>query len=159
MKKTALYLAIIAMPFLFSCNQGNNSGQSEATVKADSLAIKECFVAIDGKDTADLSFKTLTDGKIAGHLTINYNEKGKNDGEIEGKFHGDTLFVDYTFKIGNENKTIYKNPLALLKKDGKLFLGVGQIQTTLGRSFFVKDKPIDFEKGRFTFAATDCKEK
>lgn len=161
MKKSALYLAFMAMPLMFSCTQGHNSGQMDGTTtaKTDSLASKECFIAIDGKDTADLKIHNLNSGKIAGHLTINYSEKGKNDGEIEGKFSGDTLFVDYTFKIGTANQTIYKNPLALLKKDGKLILGVGQIQTTLGRSYFVKDKPISFEKGRFTFAPVDCKDK
>lgn len=115
-------------------------------------------MAIDGKDTADLSIKTMNSGKVKGKLVINYAEKGKNDGEIAGAYSGDTLFVDYTFKIGNENKTIYKNPLAFLSKDGKLILGVGQIETTLGRSYFVKGKPISFDKGRFTFAPADCKE-
>jgi hypothetical protein len=96
--------------------------------------------------------------KITGHLLINYIDKGKNEGLISGAYKGDTLFVDYTFKIGTENKTMYKNPLAFLKKDGKLILGVGQIETSMGKSYFVKGKPIDFEKGRFTFDTAVCKE-
>lgn len=155
MRKSVFYLAFLTFPVLFSCNQG---GAEQTSAKAaDSLVSQQCFVAVDGADTANLNIKTLSSGKISGDLVINFKEKGKNDGKVEGKFAGDTLFVDYTFKIGMENKTIYKNPLAFLRKDGKLVLGVGQIQTTLGRSYFVKGKPISFEKGRFTFAPVDCK--
>nr|WP_233174105.1 hypothetical protein [Pedobacter sp. ASV19] len=105
-----------------------------------------------------MKIKTLSTGKIAGKLVINYLDKGKNDGVVEGNFKGDTLFVDYTFKIGTSNPTIYKNPLAFLKKDGKLVMGVGQIETSLGKSYFVKGKPINFDKGRFVFAPVDCKD-
>ncbi|WP_316811265.1 hypothetical protein [Pedobacter heparinus] len=160
MKSTLLYLAIMALSVLFSCTQSGNkdSELKDSLAMADTMTNKQCYVAVDGKDTADLSIKTMNSGKVTGKLVINYAEKGKNDGEIAGAFKGDTLFVDYTFKIGTENKTIYKNPLALLNKDGKLILGVGQIETTMGRSYFVKGKPISFDKGRFTFAVADCKE-
>lgn len=160
MKSTPLYLAIMAIPLLFSCNQSGNKGSElkDSLAMADTMTNKQCYSAVDGKDTANLVIKTTNSGKVTGKLLINYAEKGKNDGEIAGAFRGDTLFVDYTFKIGTENKTVYKNPLAFLSKDGQLFLGVGQIETTMGRSYFVKGKPISFDKGRFTFAAADCKE-
>ena len=160
MKKTGLYLSFLALPLIFSCSQsGNKSSElkDSLTVTADTIAKKACFVAIDAKDTANLILNESDKDKITGHLVINYVGKGKNDGEISGEYKGDTLFVDYTFKIGTTNKTQYKNPLAFLKKDGKLVLGVGQIETTMGRSYFVKGKPISFEKGRFTFSPTDCK--
>lgn len=160
MKKSPLYLALLAVPLVYSCTQTGNKTTEKAdtvvTVKTDTLFEKQCFVAVDGKDTADLKLKT-SEGKVTGTLVINYAEKGKNDGQIAGEYKGDTLFVDYTFKIGKTNQTIYKNPLALLKKDGKLILGVGQIETTLGRSYFVKGMPIRFDKGRFTFAPQECK--
>ncbi|NRF41805.1 hypothetical protein [Pedobacter foliorum] len=160
MRKSALYLALIALPLAFSCTQGGNkTSELKDSTKmdtADAQVSKECFIAIDGVDTAHLNVVTSAQGKVTGGLVIKYLEKGTNDGLIAGKFSGDTLFVDYTFKIGT-NKTIYKNPLALLKKDGKLVLGVGQIETSLGKSYFVKGKPINFERGRFTFAPTECK--
>lgn len=156
MKKTVFYLAALAIPFYFGCGQGGDKTKDAATAKTDSLVKTECFKAIDGKDTADLKLNTLKSGKIKGDLLIKYQEKGANVGEVEGKFKGDTLFVDFTFKIG-ENKTQYKNPLALLKHDGKLVLGVGQIETSLGRSYFVKGKPISFDRGRFTFIPSECK--
>lgn len=161
MKKTRLYLSFLALPFVFSCTQnGNKTSESKDTLSSvsDTIANKKCYVAIDGRDTAKLTLHNNEGGKITGHLVINYLDKGKNEGEISGAYKGDTLFVDYTFKIGTANKTQYKNPLALLKKDGELVLGVGQIETTMGRSYFVKGKPISFEKGRFTFVSTDCME-
>lgn len=154
MKNPGLYLSFLAIPLMFSCNQSENK---TAELKDSSSIHKECFMAIDEKDTASLVLNHFESGKITGHLLINYTDKGKNDGEIAGTYKGDTLFVDYTFKIGTENKTMYKNPLAFLKKDGKLILGVGQIETSMGKSYFVKGKPISFEKGRFTFDPTDCK--
>lgn len=161
MKKTGLYLSFLALPLAFSCTQtGNKSSDLKDTLNSVSAAVasKECFVAVDARDTARLILHKSDNGKITGHLVINYLDKGKNDGEISGAYKGDTLFVDYTFKIGTTNTTTYKNPLALLKKEGELVLGVGQIETTMGRSYFVKGKPISFEKGRFTFVPTDCME-
>jgi len=159
MKNPFPYFATAAALFLFGCGQSSQSGseKTDSLAKlADTVISTGCFKAVDQQDTASLSVNTLGDGKVKGRLLINFQEKGKNDGEIEGVYKGDTLFVDYTFKIGTTNETVYKNPLALLKKDGKLILGVGQIETSLGRSYFVKGKPINFEKGRFTFAPVPC---
>lgn len=160
MKNPGLYFAVLALPLMFGCNQsGDKHAESKDSLAAatDAITRKACFVAIDAKDTANLTLIESDKDKITGHLVINYVDKGKNDGEISGAYKGDTLFVDYTFRIGTTNKTLYKNPLAFLKKDGKLILGVGQIETTLGRSYFVKGKPINFDQGRFTFAPADCK--
>lgn len=159
MKKPGLYLSFLALPLMFSCNQStSNSSELKDSLSAvtDTIDRKTCFVAIDAKDTANLTLIKSDKDKITGHLVIDYVDKGKNEGEISGAYKGDTLFVDYTFKIGTANKTLYKNPLAFLKKDGQLVLGVGQIETTLGRSYFVKGKPISFDKGRFTFTPADC---
>lgn len=160
MKKLTFYPVLFLFPLLFSCNQGNKSAKEASTVtavKTDSLSKEECFAAIDSNDKADLKIKTLSDGTVTGSMVINYFEKGKNDGTLEGKFKGDTLFADYTFKIGTQNPVVYKNPLAFLKKDGKLILGVGQIVTSMGRSYFVKGKAIRFDKSKFTFSPVACK--
>ena len=157
MKKLFNYLAVLSSVLILSCNQSTEKSGQEAEIKkvVDS-SMMECYQAIDGVDTASLKLLLDTNGKVTGPLTINYLDKEDNNGLIDGKFSGDTLFAHYTFKIGS-NKTTYKNPLAFLKKDGKLILGVGQIETFLGVSRFVKGKPISFEKGRFTFAPVDCK--
>lgn len=159
MKKTILYTMLTAIPMVYSCSQNADTSKADAAAALmDSLGKKECFVAMDSTDKAELKIKTLSNGEVKGSLVINYLEKGKNDGLLVGKFSGDTLFVDYTFKIGTDNPTEYKNPLAFLKQGDKLILGVGQIETHLGRSFFVKGKPISFEKGRFIFAPVDCED-
>ncbi|MBC7417229.1 MAG: hypothetical protein H7325_03635 [Pedobacter sp.] len=99
--------------------------------------------------------KNYASGKVGGTLKVDYTESPKNTGTLDGKFRGDTLFVDYRFT--SETKTLYTNPLAFLRKDGKLIMGVGQIETTMGRSYFVKNKPINFEVGKFTFETQNCK--
>lgn len=160
MKSLSHFLACLTLVLFFGCSQSadkKSALKDSLSAVVDSLASsKSCFVAIDANDTAALNLFTYSDGKVKGHLLIKYVDKAKNEGQIEGAYKGDTLFVDYTFKIGTLNKTVYKNPLAFLKKDGNLILGVGQIETHLGRSYFVKNKPISFEKGRFTFKPTDC---
>ena len=118
MKNSGLYLSLLALPLMFSCTQSENkdsASKDSLTAVADTLVKKECFVAVDAKDTANLVVSESGNGKVAGHLVINYVDKGKNDGEVSGAYRGDTLFVDYTFKIGTTNKTQYKNPLAFLK--------------------------------------------
>ena len=157
MKNSNFFLLAIATALLFSCNQNGkvSAVNDEDSLSADTISKNECYVAADELDSAFLKLKIVNNDKVEGTLLFTFEEKGKNDGAIEGVFKGDTLFVDYTFKIG-PSKTVYKNPLALLKKDGKLILGVGQIETSLGKSYFVKGKQIDFDKGRFVFLTTDC---
>lgn len=150
-----LNLAITALALLASCSNTNTESKKETTKV---ISKQECYVAVDGTDTAYLNLNITNAGDVAGDLLIKYTGKDQNIGKIAGKFSGDTLFVDYTFTVGETDQPIYKNPLALLKKEKQLVLGVGQIETTLGRSYFVKGKPINFERGKFTFEPTICKD-
>jgi hypothetical protein len=156
MRKSIYVLGVLAAGALYSCSQGTEKKKEAGATKLDSANMK-CYSAVDSVDSASLQLITDKEGKITGSLVINYLDKPDSRGDILGKFHGDTLFVDYSFQVGATNKTFYKNPLALLNKDGKLFMGVGQIQTFLGKSSFVDNKRINFERGRFTFSAVDCK--
>jgi len=161
MKKTSILLAFIAPLFIYSCNQG---AKKNPNTSADSTSlVNTCYIAVFEKDTAHLKTQTDTSGKIIGDLTINYGEvqansleKVTNVGTIAGEFRGDTLYVDYTHTSGSINKKGFKNPLAFLKVGENLVLGVGQIETHLGRSYFVKSKPIDYEIARFRFVPVDC---
>jgi hypothetical protein len=159
MNKSILYTCLFTLPYLFSCNSSadKNANNNETAIKGTTVISDNCLVSVDELDSAKLNYKILSDGKVTGTLVINYLEKGKNDGKIEGKFKGDTLFVYYTFKIGTQNPTVYKNPLALLKQDSTMVLGVGQIETYLGQSRFVAGKPIRFDRSRFTFTPVPCK--
>ncbi len=77
-------------------------------------------------------------------------------GDITGEFRGDTLFVDYSFIQGTNDKVKFKNPMAFLKKGNDLNLGSGKILTYLGKSYFAKDTPIEFEKVKYKFTTVDC---
>ncbi|QIL41133.1 hypothetical protein G7074_18790 [Pedobacter sp. HDW13] len=155
MKRIIIYLVIAALPFAYACNQNKTSTNSKTTT--DSVIKQDCYKAGFEKDTAYMNVEIHASGKATGKLLIRYNDKPSNMGAISGKFNGDTLLVDYRFKTGKDTVSVYTNPLAFLKKDGKLIMGVGQIETTLGRSYFVKGKPINYEAGKFIFEEASCK--
>jgi len=154
MKNKIFYFVFAAFPFAFACNTSDKKAEMG---KADSVLTQTCYASSFGKDSAAMIVKTMASGKISGSLLIKYSEKPQNNGKIDGKFHGDTLLVDYRFNTGGDTTKAFTNPLAFLKKDGKLIMGVAQIETTLGRSYFVKGKPINYEAGKFTFTEVPCK--
>lgn len=154
MKTPSRYIFLAILPLAISCNQPGKD--SKNTLKSTDILKKECYTAIDSLDTAMLKINYLRNGEVTGRLVINYANKSINDGELKGKFRGDTLYTDYTFKIPTKSAVVYRNPLALLKTNGKLILGVGQIETTLGRSYFVRNVPIDYRQVKFIFGPTGC---
>jgi len=159
MKNYALAITGVFSVLVYGCGSGGDSKQSQSNSRSakDSVQNSQCYTAIDGPDTAYLNLDSHSSGKITGTLLIDFSEKPKNDGTLEGEFKGDTLYVNYTFTTG-ENKTVYKNPLAFLKDGSKLLLGVGEIESYLGKSYFKKGTAIDFERGRFKFDSMECEE-
>ncbi|MBB6502563.1 hypothetical protein [Pedobacter cryoconitis] len=146
MIKTSILVYItLASVMLYICTQDNGAAGKEPEKPLSTTH----YMAIDRKDTARMELNQFSK-KVEGKLIITYHKKANNRGEIKGKFKGDTLFVNYVFKVG-KNKPTYKNPLAFLRKDGKLTIGIGKMENTIGRTYFKKDIPIDFEQGRFTF--------
>ncbi|KQN36052.1 hypothetical protein ASE92_07910 [Pedobacter sp. Leaf41] len=154
MKNKIFYLVIALFPFVYACNSSDKKAE---TAKKDSLISETCYASAFEKDSAAMIVKTMASGKVTGSLLIKYGDKPQNNGKIDGKFNGDTLLVDYRFNTGADTTKAFTNPLAFLKKDGKLIMGVAQIETTLGRSYFVKGKPINYDAGKFTFAEVPCK--
>lgn len=126
---------------------------------AETIAKTDCYQAIYKKDTLNLVIHTMENSAIEGELTMKVYDGPEKTGKLKGKFSGDTLFADYTFTSVTDPKTTYKNPLALLKKDSLLILGNGQIQTTMGKSYFVKGVPIDFDRVKYKFSTMDCQTK
>jgi hypothetical protein len=159
MKKLNLTIICALIILSYGCNSGTKNKQSQNDTLSANNAIQssQCYVAIDGSDTAYLNLQSLVNGKVTGKMLINYSGKPNNNGTLAGQFKGDTLFADYTFTIG-ENKTINKNPLAFLRDGSRMTLGVGVIETYLGRSYFAKGEPINFERGRFKFDSLECKD-
>ncbi|MWB96492.1 hypothetical protein GON26_19180 [Flavobacterium sp. GA093] len=150
-----LFLACISFQ---SCKKNENPDGAAATkTEADKYVKTECYKAIYENDTVELKLNTLKDGKIMGDMVMKIEFQSPKIGEVKGEFHGDTLVADYTFRQGTNKDRIYKNPIALLKRDNQLIFGNGSIVTSLGVSYFEKGKPIDYDKVRFKFDATDCK--
>lgn len=116
-----------------------------------------CYQSISEKDTAWLAIDT-SKKIINGTLTFNYTDKKeKYEGQFKGEFYGDTLRGHYDFKVNKADRW-NRNPVAFLKRDGKLFMGVGQFMLIMGSAHFDKTVPIDYEKGRFVFTETACKQ-
>ena len=163
MKNSIYFLAFFATGLIFACNQPKYGEGKTADTTSKTTINEQCYLAIFEKDTADLKILTAKDGKVTGDLIMKYGlkpnavERVINTGKVDGIFHGDTLILNYLYTTGSLNKTLYQNPLALLKTGEKLIMGVGKIETSVGRSYFVKGKPIDFNKGRFKFDPTACK--
>jgi hypothetical protein len=157
MKPLTIFFIAALMAGIYSCNSSERKSNGNDSVAGTSAATEDiqCYLAIDRNDTAHLSIQTISGDKVQGDLVISYAKSPAHKGTLTGKFSGDTLFADYTFTTG-EKKEVSRNPLAFLKEGNRLILGVGTIETYLGRSYLAKDKPIEFDKGRFKFDATDC---
>lgn len=159
MKKSLfLYLLLAGFGF-FSCNKS----QSQKDINEQALAEKpvsvQCYVAFYEKDTVNLKINTLKNGKITGDMDMKLENRPIKKGEISGKLRGDTLFADYSFIQGSNDKVKFKNPMAFLKSGNELILGNGKILTYLGTSYFAKGEPIDFESVKYRFTPVDCAEK
>lgn len=158
-KKLLFFIPVI----LFSCRYKNNAQQNKNSYQLIKSP-EQCFKAICQKDSAFLKIKVTPDGKIHGRLTIKYGEPEPlastpdlYNGEITGEFAKDTLFADYIFTDG-ARPALYRNPIALLKKDDKLVLGFGVTINYLGRTWFRDHHSINFNNSRFQFAPTECRD-
>lgn len=141
-----------------ACTGGGNgeAGKDTLSLKADDVqGDRRCYLAVFEKDTAFLDLAQASRGSVTGTMVIRYHDKPANTGTLKGEFKGDTLFADYTFTTG-EKKEVFRNPLAFLRDGKQLILGVGTIETYLGRSYLSKKDPVSFEKGRFRFDPAAC---
>ena len=152
------FFALFTCFAIFSCNQSADKSEQVNMSATRADVSVQCYQAVFEKDTADMKLTTTAGGKVKGKLVMAYGktrpnqiEQTVNNGEVQGSFRGDTLYVTYTYTTGTINKTVYTNPLAFLKKGETLIMGVGDIETQMGRTYFVKGKPIDYEIGRFRF--------
>ncbi len=155
MKNLGLFCLLLACIGLESCNKN----KKDVDALAEKPVSVQCYKAIYEKDTIDLKINTLSTGKISGDMMMKVFNKAKKVGKITGEFRGDTLFADYSFTLVANDKIIYKNPMAFLKRGNELILGDGKIETYLGASYFVKGQPIDFDSVKYKFSAVDCVDK
>ncbi|MDX6188461.1 hypothetical protein SGQ83_03790 [Flavobacterium sp. Fl-318] len=159
MRNLALSCLLLTCIGFQSCKNDEKWKAIEAAkTEAEKVVSVQCYKAIYEKDTIDLKLNTLKDGKITGNMVMKVAQAAEKIGDIKGEFHGDTLFVDYTFSDKTNKNTKFKNPMALLKRDKQLILGNGTMQTTMGVTYLVKDKPIDFDNVKYKFTTVDCVE-
>ncbi|WP_264564130.1 hypothetical protein [Flavobacterium sp. N3904] len=160
MKNLGLFCLLLASVAIQSCKKSEIPKDVETTkVEIEKPVSAACYKALYENDTIDLKINTLKTGKITGNMVMKIDGMPEKTGEIAGEFHGDTLFVDYSFIQGTNTKTTFKNPMAMLKKGNELILGSGKIETYLGRSYFAKGTPIDFDRVKYKFTTVDCVEK
>lgn len=149
---------ILSCIVLQSCKKNETQKEVEAVqVEAEEPINVECYQAIYENDTINLTLNTLKSGKIDGDMVMKVAGAPEKVGDLEGEFRGDTLFADYSFIEGANKEKTFKNPMAFLKRDKQLILGNGTMQTTMGVSYLVKDKPIDFDRVKYKFSSVDCK--
>ncbi|WP_264536801.1 hypothetical protein [Flavobacterium sp. N1736] len=157
MKKLVIPCLLLACIGFQSCKKEESKKEVETTQAATEKPVSvQCYEATYEKDIVDLKLNTLKNGKITGNMVMKVAGAPEKNGVISGEFHGDTLFADYTFIEGTNKTRTFKNPMAFLKKDTQLILGNGTMQTTMGVTYLVKDKPIDFERVKYKFAAVEC---
>ncbi len=157
MKKSLAICLLLASIGFQSCKNEEKQKEIEAAkAEGEKVVNTECYKAIYENDTIDLKVNTLKNGKIAGDMVMKVAKAPVRTGELTGEFKGDTLFVDYTFTDSANKNTKFKNPMAFLKRDKQLILGNGTMQTTMGVTYLVKDKPIDFETVKYKFSAVEC---
>ncbi|TDO71187.1 hypothetical protein EV143_10942 [Flavobacterium chryseum] len=135
--KSFLFLLII-LTAIVSCNS-----------KAEQKDYKQVlYRAINNKDTSILALN-INDKRFYGRYEILHYKIGKDSGDVRGNITGDTLRGDFHFiTYGGEWKRI---PLALLKKENKLFLGTGVIGTFMNLPCFVPQIPINYKSSGVVF--------
>lgn len=158
MKNLGLCCLLLAAIGFQSCKD-EKANDAKATAAAEKPISVNCYKAFYENDTIDLKINTLKDGKVSGNMVMKMYAMLEKVGTIEGEFRGDTLYADYSFTQGKNDKAVFKNPLAILKRGDTLILGNGKIETYLGRSYFAKGTPIDFDSVKYKFLAADCVDK
>jgi hypothetical protein len=157
MKNIGVFCVLFVCIVFVSCKK-EQSPKDDTTTKAltEKLISTTCYKALYEEDTINLTINILKSGKITGDMVMKLVDMPAKTGTVVGEFRGDTLFADYSFIQGTNEKVTFKNPMAFLKHGNQLNLGSGKIETYLGKSYFVKGTPIEFEKVKYKFTTVDC---
>ncbi|RKR05398.1 hypothetical protein C8C83_4745 [Flavobacterium sp. 90] len=133
-----IILVSLSIIFLISCNNKEDKSQYNQVM----------YRAVHNKDTAILNLN-INDKRFYGRYEISYYKIGKDSGDVRGDIKGDTLRGDYHY-ISNGGSW-KRTPIAILKKENKLFLGKGVIGTYFNLPLFMPDQPIEYNKAEFVF--------
>lgn len=151
--QTLSFAVVIAagITIIYGCNQSDSNKSANADRKG---VTTKCYQAVYEQDTVTLSYDQKGTVISDGRLTFRYGDGKLDDGTLKGLMKGDTLIGEYSFK--SHDGRWYRNPVAFLAKDNKLVLGVGKFEVAWGRTYFKKNEPIDYDKGRFVFDEMQC---
>jgi len=128
----------LSIAFLMSCNSKEAKNDYNHVI----------YRAVNNKDTAILAINK-SNKRFYGRYEISYYRVGKDSGDVRGDIKGDTLRGDFHYiSNGGSWKRI---PIALLKKQNKLFLGSGVIGTYMNLPCFIPGTPIDYNNSKFVF--------
>jgi hypothetical protein len=131
-------LLLLILIVIVSCNSKDKKSEYKHIV----------YHAVNDKDTAILAIN-INDKRFFGRYERSYYQQGKDSGDVRGDIKGDTLRGDFHYiSNGGSWKRV---PLALLRKDNKLFLGSGVIGIYFNLPCFMPGTPIEYENSKFVF--------
>ena len=153
---------ITASALLAACNSEEKkaaTADSSVVIPADTTVAKTpepfrdgCYEYVKNRDTASLTLK-LAGEEITGNLSYKLFEKDSNKGTIAGEIKGDTIIAEYDF---NSEGARSIREIVLLKKDGKLYEGFGEVETKGMKTVFKNRADLKFEES-IVFDPADCK--
>ncbi len=143
-------LVLVFSIVCFACNR-EKGVEEQMDVKTT-----VCYIAVADKDTAWLKIDTAGTEFLGVFQLNNTKQKRRHIGQVKGVLRGDTLKGHFDFKVNDVDKW-YRNPIAFLKSDGKLIMGVGATSMVWGSPYFDEKVPIDFSRGKFVFEEGLCK--
>ncbi|TCD04042.1 hypothetical protein EZ437_07205 [Pedobacter psychroterrae] len=113
--------------------------------------VTECYSYIKNRDTATLKINTENE-ELTGNLAYKLFEKDSNKGTIAGEMKGDTIIAEYIFN--SEGRSSIRE-IVLLRKDGKLYEGYGDVEERKGKMVFKDRSKLKFGDA-IVFSKTDC---
>jgi len=162
MRKTILMLNALAI-LAISCNSEKKEEQRDDSMSITAIdttlvptvpveeKVTECYSYIKNRDTATLKINTENE-ELTGDLAYKLFEKDSNKGTIAGEMKGDTVIAEYIFN--SEGRSSIRE-IVLLKKDGKLYEGYGDVEERKGKMVFKDRSKLKFGDA-IVFSKTDC---
>ena len=142
MKRVIEIMSLCIIFAIYVCSSNSNSAVEQNNTKT-------LYRAINKDDTATFNIH-LTDKEFFGQFEINYHGAYKDSGDVTGIVKGDTLKGTYRFQHYGVEEW-HRTPIALLKKDGKLIMGVGSMEIYMNIRYFKKRIPINYQDPKFVF--------
>ncbi|QNK62900.1 hypothetical protein H7F33_20580 [Pedobacter sp. PAMC26386] len=128
-------------------------GCSSESDDIEKKRVRLSYVAVKGADTAVLKL-VVTGSQFKGQYEVNYHSSFKDSGDVKGVIKGDTLLGDYNFQHYGMEKWD-RVPITFLKRDGKLILGAGTVETYFSKSYFKAGTQVDYSDPKFVFLKID----